>query len=91
MIERFFVTVDWCNKGNRGVFASKKGNAFGKDEGPHTAREMEEILDCFHVILNPKSEPFTEDEIATYRRFVPLAEYTNEYGVVFKNVNTPGR
>ena len=91
MPTRYFLTVDWCSKGNRGVYASKKGNAFGKEFGPHTAREMEEILDCFHLILNPKSLPFTEEELATYRRFVPLAEYSNEYGVVFKNVDTPGR
>ena len=91
MPKHFFITVDWCNKGNRGVFASKEGNAFGKEFGPHSEDEMGEILGPFDLILHPKSEPFTEAELATYRRFVPLAEYSNEYGVVFKNVDTPGR
>lgn len=78
----YFLTVDWCGKGNRGVFADRGGNGFWRDDRPHTYAEMVEILDVFAVLLNPESQPFTPDELAGYRRFVPLAEYSDAYGVV---------
>ena len=82
-MKRYFLTVDWCNKDNRGVFCSTDGNPFSKEEA-HTEDEMAEILGHFEIILNPKSEPFTQEELAKYHRFVPLAEYTNQYGVALK-------
>lgn len=80
---KYFLTVDWCNKGKRGIFTDKKGNGFFKDESPHTEREMVEILGHFALILNPKSELFTETQCQK-RQWIPLAEYKNEYGIAIE-------
>ena len=78
---RWFVTVDWCNKGERGVFSDAHGNGFSSEQ-PHTEDEMAEILGMFWLILNPKSEPFTSEQLAKYHTWIPLAEYSFQYGVV---------
>lgn len=83
-IKRWFLTVEWCNKGQRGIFARKDGNSFGKDI-QHTEDEMWEILGAFAIILNPQSIELSEEELKEYRKFYPLAEYSNEYGIVRKN------
>ena len=82
-VKRWFLTVDWCNKGKRGIFANKNGNSFSK-ETKHTEEEMWNILDAFAIILSPQSIELSEDELKEYRKFYPLAEYTNEYGIVRK-------
>jgi len=82
-VKRYFLTVDWCGKGKRGIFSDSKGNAFGKDT-EHTAAEMLKILDCFSLILSPQSLPFSEEEIGEYTKWYPLAEYSNQYGYVLK-------
>lgn len=84
MIKRHFLTVDWCNKGNRGIFAGKTGNAFAKDDEPHTEDEIWNILDCFSMVLSPKSIEFSEDELKQYSKWYPLGEFSNEYGVALK-------
>jgi len=80
-MERYFLTVDWCSKGKRGIFSDRDGNAFGKDD-EHTTIEMMDILGPFALILSPKSEPFSEDVLAGYTSFIPLAEYSHQYGIV---------
>ena len=45
---------------------------------------MNKLLGLFFLILNPKSEPFTENEIKKFSRWIPLAEYKNNYGVAIK-------
>ena len=82
-MKRWFLTVDWCNKGKRGIFANKNGNSFSK-ETKHTEEEMWDILDVFAIILNPQSIELSKDELKEYHKFYPLAEYTNEYGIVRK-------
>ena len=82
-MKRWFLTVDWCNKGKRGIFANKNGNPFSK-EAQHTEEEMWDILDAFAMILNPQSIELSEDDLKEYRKFYPLAEYSNEYGIVRK-------
>jgi hypothetical protein len=77
---RYFLTVDWCAQGKRGVFCSRAGDPFSEDH-PHTRDEMTEILGEFALILNPLSEPFTEAQLKAYSRFVPLAEYSNHFGI----------
>ena len=80
MVEKkYFITVDWCNQGKRGVFCSIDGIGYWK-KIPHTEREMRKVLGHFWMILNPKSEAFTEKELEN-RRWVPLPEYRNEYGI----------
>ena len=82
-MKRWFLTVDWCNKGKRGVFANCNGNSFSK-ERQHTEDEMWEILGAFDMILAPQSIELSEDELKGYRKFYPLAEYSNQYGIVCK-------
>jgi len=77
---RYFLTVDWCARGSRGIFCSDEGDAFIQDT-PHTHGEMAEILGPFVLILNPLSEPFTEAQVKAYSRFVPLGEYSHKFGV----------
>jgi len=83
-MRRWFLTVDWCNKGKRGVFANVNGNSFSK-ETQHTEDEMWEILNAFAMILNPQSIELSEAELKEYHRFYPLAEYSNQYGIVCKS------
>jgi len=83
-MKRWFLTVDWCNKDKRGIFASRDGNAFSQ-ETQHTEDEMGEILGVFDLILNPQSLELGEDEIKEYHRFYPLSEYSNQYGIVLKD------
>jgi len=81
--KRWFLTVDWCNKGKRGIFCNDNGESFGKDS-QHSEDEMYNILGCFDLILNPQSIEFTEDELKLYNKWYPLAEYSNKYGIAIK-------
>ena len=83
-MKRWFLTVDWCNKEKRGIFASINGNSFSSDT-QHTEDEMGEILGVFDMILNPQSIELNEGELREYHRFYPLAEYSNQYGIVRKD------
>ena len=80
---RYFVTVQWCQKGPRGIFCNSRGQTDSKDR-PHTEAEMQEMLDVFWLILNPQSEPLAEDELAEYCCWTPLAEYSNVWGIAAK-------
>ena len=82
-MKRWFLTVEWCSQGNRGVFCSLNGNSFSY-EIQHTEDEMWEILDAFYMVLSPQSIELSEDEVKEYRRFRPLAEYSNQYGIASK-------
>ncbi len=82
-MKRWFLTVDWCNKGTRGIFADNNGNPFSK-ERQHTEDEMWDILGAFSFILAPESIELSEDKLKEYHIFYPLAEYSNQYGIVLK-------
>lgn len=79
-MKRYFLTVDWCNNGNRGIFCDKNGNAFPKDE-PHNEDDLWRILDCFQFVLSPQSVEMSEEELKKYTRWYPLGEFSNQYGV----------
>ena len=85
MISKYFLTVDWCNKGNRGIFCDSKGNAFGKDT-QHTEGEIWGILDAFSMVLSPQSILFSETELKEYNKYYPLAEFSHQYGYAIKEV-----
>ncbi len=78
---RFFITVDWCNKGCRGIFCRNDGKTWGKDDQPHTQEEIDKSLGVFWIILKPKSELMTIEQVKERSYFVPLAEYSNEWGI----------
>jgi len=81
-IKTYFLTVEWCNDGRRGVFCSETGIAYRKDNNPHTDAEMMKILGPFWIILSPQSEEFSRAQLEdSYATFVPLAEYSNRYGI----------
>jgi hypothetical protein len=82
-MKRWFLTVDWCNKGNRGIFCSVDGKSFSQ-ETKHTEDEIWNILDAFSMILNPQSVELNENELKEYHIFYPLAEYSNQYGMACK-------
>lgn len=82
-IKKYFITVERCNNGKRGIFCNKQGIGFPKDI-QHTEEEMNNLLGAFFLILNPKSEPFTENEIKKFTRWIPLAEYQNHYGIAIQ-------
>ena len=42
MEQAYFLTVDWCDKGRRGIFCSAQGQAYRKD-ALHTDDEMFDI------------------------------------------------
>jgi hypothetical protein len=80
MESAYFLTVDWCKQGNRGVFCSGDGSAFRSEE-EHTMAEMQAILGPFWLVLNPQSQLFTENELAAYNQYRPLDEYSGAYGI----------
>lgn len=84
MEQAYFLTVDWCSKGKRGIFCHKTGSAFRKDKSPHTEEEMGEILGAFYLILAPESRLYSEGELSDFTYFIPLEEYTNEFGVALR-------
>jgi len=77
---RYFITVDRCRKGERGIFCDKEGHPFSK-ESPHSSEEMWEVLGLFDMILWPQSILLTKAEVAQYTTWRPLAEYSHEYGI----------
>ena len=81
--KQWFLTVDWCSRGSRGVFCDTEGYAFSKNT-QHTEDEMREILDVFFIVLSPKSIELSEDELMEYSQFIPLAEYSRRFGVAVK-------
>jgi len=81
MKQAYFLTVDWCKKGQRGIFCDTKGNGFRKNDAAHTEDEMSAILGAFSLILAPKSELFTVEQVARFTRWIPLAEYACQFGV----------
>ena len=83
-LKRWFITVDWCHKENRGIFCNIGGGAFSQ-ETQHTEDAMWEILGPFDLILNPQSLALSEDELKEYNRFIPLAEYSMQYGIALKS------
>lgn len=91
MTEVYFLTVEWCSKGGRGIFCSIRGNAFRKDREPHTWEEMRDILGPFLMILSPESQVFTEEQVAEFSWFRPLAEYKGAYGIALTEENVPMR
>lgn len=76
----FYITVEKCNQGKRGIFCRSDGTAFFKPT-IHSEDEMWEVLCPFDLILAPKSEPYTEEELKQFNVFIPLAEYSNVYGI----------
>lgn len=83
----YFLTVDWCNRGKRGIFCSIKGMPFSK-ETPHTRDEMFSILGAFDLILNPQSIQFSQKEVERYNCYQPLMEYYGQYGIAMKRSDT---
>ena len=81
---RYFLTVEWCNDGQRGIFCSASGSAFPKEGESHKLTEMHEILGPFWMILDPRSDLLSEDQVAEYTRFRPLGEYSHAYGIALK-------
>jgi len=80
MNKKYFVTVNWYEKGKRGIFCDSHGIGFLKKK-QHTEKEMRKILGAFWIILNPKSIAFTEEEVKKYNKWIPLPEYQNQYGI----------
>ena len=83
MDKRYFLTVDRCNKGNRGIFCSYTGECFSK-ESPYSEDEIWKILGPFDLILFPESTLLSEEELKAYCRLVLMEEYSNQYGVALK-------
>jgi hypothetical protein len=79
-VTRYFPTVDWFNEGRRGIFCDKRGQTFASNT-PHTKEELWEKIGVFFVILSPRSEALTEDELSQYKLWSPLAEYGDEWGI----------
>ena len=84
MEQAYFLTVDWCSKGKRGIFCDAEGNCFRKDNEAHTRDEMSNILGVFDLILASKSELFTVEQVSKFTRWIPLAEYSHQFGIALE-------
>lgn len=82
-MKRWFITVDWCNQGKRGILCRKDGGTWSK-ETQHTQDEMLDFIGLFGLILNPESIELSEAELKEYHRFIPLSEFSGEYGIALK-------
>ena len=80
----WYLTVERCNSGKRGVFAQSDGTVIS-DETQHTQEQMQNFLGGFGIILNPQSIEITDDELREYKNFYPLAEFNEHYGIVLKD------
>lgn len=89
--QAYFLTVDWCKKGRRGVFCDAEGRGYRKNGEPHTHEEMAGILGLFWLVLSPESTLLTIGELAEYTYWYPLAEYSNMFGVALKKEDAPIR
>ena len=78
---KYFITVEWCGNSFRGVFCNKAGMGIAKDGKSHTAEEINKALGPFALILSPQSEEMSEADLAQYTYWVPLAEYSHEWGI----------
>jgi len=78
---RFFITVEWCRNGRRGIFTRNDGNTWNKVDEPHTEVEMFDHMGVFAFILDPQSELFTIEQVKERNCFVALAEYSEQYGI----------
>ena len=85
---RWFVTVDWCNNDQRGVFCNSKGKTVSS-ETEHSQDEMEEMLGPFWLILSPVSIQLTAEELSAYKFWRPLAEYSDEFGIASTRDDVP--
>lgn len=83
-MSKYFLTVDRCNEGRRGVFCNEDGVAFWKENEPHTADEIFEIIGLFSLVLSPESLLISEEELKEYTQYYPLAEFNNFYGRAVK-------
>jgi len=45
---------------------------------------MFEILGAFDLVLAPKSELLTIEQVKKFTRWVPLAEYSYQYGIALE-------
>lgn len=81
MTTHWFLTVDWCKQGRRGIFTDMNGKGYWKKE-PYTRAEMDEILGPFWMVLAPKCLPFTEEQMSQCTLWTPLAEYSDQFGYV---------
>ena len=81
---RYYLTVDWCGIDKRGVFCDRKGGAFCHIGGPMDEDETFKILGAFSLILAPEWHPLTKAEMAEYKVWYPLPEYSNQYGVALR-------
>lgn len=90
MTKRYFLTVDWCEKGNRGIFCDAEGHCFAKDVEPHTALEIQEILGPFWLILAPLSQLFTSQQTSRLSQWIPLPEYSSVFGIALEAIHDDG-
>lgn len=77
----WFLTVDWCEQGRRGIFCSKTGKAFSRVVQPLSEDEAYTILGPFVLILAPKWELLTPEQMAQRNQWRPLGEFRGEYGI----------
>lgn len=82
--QAYFLTVDWCKEGRRGIFCNEDGHCFRKDDRPHTELEMIDILGPFWIILKQQSELLTIEEVAQFSHYTSLAEYSHQFGIARK-------
>ena len=76
----WFLTVDWCKQGKRGLFISSRGKGIW-EEHEQKQEEIFDAMDMFYLILAPESLPFVESEIVGLTgEWFPLEEYRNHWG-----------
>ncbi len=76
----WFLTVDWCRQGKRGLFTDSQGKGYWLTR-PHTEDEMFALLGVFDLILSPTSLPFTIENLRVIDLWESLSEYKHHFGI----------
>lgn len=87
MTELNCISLEYCNDGNRGIFASRSEGAIAvmaKKDLPFTESEIAEMIGVFSIILDPKPEVIEESKLSEFTKWKPLAEFSHGYGILTK-------
>ena len=82
---RWFLTADFLSKGRRGVFCSGTGQCSASDT-QHTEDEIQAAFGPFWVLMNAQSIELDETGLAEYTTWIPLEEYSNQWGLAYKAI-----
>jgi hypothetical protein len=86
---KYYITVSRCN-GPRGPLVSidydnNTMTPYGTSLFEHSLDFMCGVLGLFSLVLDPKSEQLSDEEVETLTSCQPLAEYHGQFGIALRS------